>query len=89
MFGRHMLTHQPLTVQIKSRMTFAKKYLGKGLWLAFPDGAAAYLFPHDELLKAYREVREARGLSLENNRAWSEKGEVHWDPPPRQNCSTS
>lgn len=81
MFARHMLTNEPLTVQIKSRLTFAKKYLTRGLWIAFPDGEAAYLFPHDELLNTYIKIREARGLPLIDNRAWSEKGEVHWDPP--------
>ena len=39
-----------LRVQLKSRLTFDKKYSDKGLYVAFGDGDAWYLYPHDELL---------------------------------------
>jgi hypothetical protein len=39
-----------LKVQLKARMTFDKKYIGKGLHICFPSGDAWYLYPHDELL---------------------------------------
>ena len=81
MFARHMLTNEPLTVQIKGRMTFATKYRGKDLWIAFPDGDGAYLYPHDELLETYMAVRSARGTPLTENRAWSEGGLVSWSTP--------
>jgi uncharacterized protein (DUF433 family) len=38
-------------VQLKGRLTFAKKYKNKNLWLCFPDGADWYLYPHDILLE--------------------------------------
>jgi hypothetical protein len=42
-----------LKVQLKSRLTFSKKYLGQSLYVCFgernPD--RWYLYPHDEMLK--------------------------------------
>ena len=40
-----------LKVQLKGRLTFEKKYLGKGIYIAFQNGGVWYIFPHDELLK--------------------------------------
>jgi hypothetical protein len=42
-----------LKVQLKSRLTFAKKYSGndKELYICFRDKDRWYLYPHDELLK--------------------------------------
>ena len=40
-----------LKVQLKGRLTFAKKYCGLGLHVCFPDGDEWYLYPHDELLQ--------------------------------------
>ena len=59
MFARHMLTGEPMTIQIKSRLTFDQKYLGKALWIAFPeaDTQAAYLYPHDAVLNEYLDLR--------------------------------
>jgi len=39
-----------LRVQLKSRVSFAKKYLGKDIWICFPSGDAVYLYPHDAML---------------------------------------
>ena len=39
-----------LRVQLKSRLTFEKKYLGNELYVAFAAGETWYLYPHDELL---------------------------------------
>lgn len=40
-----------LKVQLKPRLTFAKKYMGKDLWVCFPKGNEWYLYPHDDLLE--------------------------------------
>ncbi|MDJ0977652.1 MAG: hypothetical protein QNI87_03875 [Erythrobacter sp.] len=37
-------------VQQKARWTIDKKYIGRDIWIAFPDGEQWYLVPHDELL---------------------------------------
>jgi hypothetical protein len=40
-----------LKVQLKSRVTIDQKYLGKGLWIAFPHGGFWYLIEHDCLVE--------------------------------------
>ncbi len=42
-----------LKVQLKSRLTFAKKYSGedKELYICFRDEGRWYVYPHDEMLK--------------------------------------
>jgi hypothetical protein len=37
-------------VQLKGRLTFAKKYLCQDIWIAFPCGEGWYFFPHDDVL---------------------------------------
>lgn len=52
------LTQETLRVQLKSRLSVAKKYIPKGLYVAFPLHAASltppittwYFMPHNELL---------------------------------------
>jgi len=40
-----------LRVQLKGRLSFSKKYTGKGLYVAFPHRGEWYLYPHDEVQK--------------------------------------
>jgi hypothetical protein len=42
-------------VQLKSRWTIERKYVGRDIWIAFPMGSDWYLMPHDEML-AYAET---------------------------------
>lgn len=69
----HIDGQTSLRVQLKGRLTFAKKYLGKGLFIAFPNKSDWYLYPHDEVqeevfaLKPYgttRSWRESGGYSV-------------------------
>ncbi len=39
-----------LKVQLKGRLTFEKKYLGRELHVCFPHNGEWFLYPHDELL---------------------------------------
>jgi hypothetical protein len=39
-----------LKVQLKGRLTFEKKYLGRDLHVCFASSGAWYIYPHDELL---------------------------------------
>jgi hypothetical protein len=41
-----------LKVQLKGRLTFEKKYLGRDLHVCFPNTGNWYIYPHDELLAA-------------------------------------
>ncbi len=40
-----------LKVQLKARLTFSKKYVGKNIYMCFPENGEIYLFPHDEILE--------------------------------------
>lgn len=62
-----------LRIQLKSRLTFKREYIGKGLRLAFPDAGSWYLCPHDELLQ---EV--LGGTSVAGTKSWKERGEYHF-----------
>lgn len=39
-----------LKVQLKGRMTFDKKYIGKDLFICFRNGVDWFIYPHDEIL---------------------------------------
>jgi hypothetical protein len=57
-------------VQLKSRLTFDKKYQDKRLYVAFGEGDAWYLYPHDELLD---KILKTTTL-IESSRSWIERG---------------
>ena len=44
-------------VQLKSRWTIHRKYLGRDIWIAFPIDADWYLMPHDDMV-----ARAGRGV---------------------------
>lgn len=61
-----------LRVQLKSRFTIDKKYVGKELHIAFPLNLAANdwcVFPHDEIVG----VLEAKGIYTESE-SWTRYG---------------
>lgn len=58
-----------LKVQLKSRLTFGKKYRGKDLYVCFPSGGEWYLFHHDTLLDAVL----AAGVMV-TSASWLEEG---------------
>lgn len=66
-----------LRVQLKGRMGLYKKYRGKDLWIAFNDGNAWYLYPHDELLT---KVLTITGIG--STVSWSERGGYSWPRVP-------
>ena len=47
----HFNGSETLKVQLKGRLTIAKKYLGKGLFMAFPIDGIWCLINHDELVE--------------------------------------
>lgn len=66
-------------IQLKSCFTFAKKFIGKDIYIAFPQDGKWYLYPHDELLnrKEFDSMKEAR--------SWKkEKEEFHWPRIPKK-----
>lgn len=55
-----------LKVQLKARLTFDRKYMGRDLQVCFPQGADWYLFPHDELLRdLQRDTTMGKSISWE------------------------
>jgi hypothetical protein len=58
-----------LKIQLKSRFMFAKKYLGRDLWMCFPSDDQWFLYPHDELL-----LRTHTETGLQDTASWSESG---------------
>ncbi|HET7104710.1 MAG TPA: hypothetical protein VFI20_11540 [Terracidiphilus sp.] len=62
-----------LKVQLKSRLTFSKKYKDKELMVCFRVGEKWFLYPHDELL----EKVIAEGL-MEGTKSWDERGGYHF-----------
>ena len=59
-----------LRVQLKPRLYFSKKYLGKQLWICFRDGDGAYLFPHDVVLELILKTSRA----MTGTKSWKDKG---------------
>src|ERR1700674_2963179 len=46
----HVKESRTLKIQLKSRITIQKKYLGKDIWMAFPHKGFWYLIEHDQLV---------------------------------------
>jgi hypothetical protein len=59
-----------LKVQLKSRITFKKKYCEKELYIAFPDCEEWYLYPHDKLLKKILDETKI----IKETVSWRERG---------------
>jgi hypothetical protein len=78
-----------LTIQIKGRPTFDRKYQNKNLWVGFPQDAAepssdVYIYPHDETLARFEELRASKGLQpLQQTLAWQKEGHYSLGSPPR------
>lgn len=58
-----------LKVQLKGRITIARDYQGKDLWMAFPVDGAWHLIEHDALLKIIDE--KTRWLET---KSWQQEG---------------
>lgn len=71
--AQHADSNTFLKVQLKGGLTFAKKYIGKDLCIAFPEGGDWYLVPHDELLE---EIIEKLGI-IKCTKAWEENGRYY------------
>ena len=68
----HRITGEVLRVQVKSRCTIAKKYVGKDLWIAYPAAWPGewVLVEHDVLLEAIK-THAPRWLKT---RSWTRQG---------------
>tara|TARA_E500000178_G_C16656665_1_gene588792 strand:+ start:48 stop:473 length:426 start_codon:yes stop_codon:yes gene_type:complete len=57
-----------LKIQLKGRLTFDKKYIGKKIYIAFPHDNGFYVYPHDKVLKQYQE-------RFSNTSSWNDRGQ--------------
>ena len=62
-----------LKVQLKGRLSFDKKYIGKNIWVCFRSDKLVYLYPHDELLNLMIST-----TNIGNTEAWIQKGNYHF-----------
>lgn len=74
----HLDGQTVLRVQLKGRMNIDKKYVGKGIHIAFRRGDDCFVYPHDELLAHVQSL----GVMDETSPTWSAKGFRHWPKPP-------
>jgi hypothetical protein len=71
--ANHINGNTWLKVQLKGRLTFDKKYVGKDLWVCFRDGDKWYFYPHDELLEDVLQQ-----MKIGNTESWKDKGIYNW-----------
>ncbi|MGA7832818.1 MAG: hypothetical protein WCA21_17815 [Terracidiphilus sp.] len=64
-------------VQLKSRLTFDKKYKDEELYVCFRDGESGswYMYNHAELLKKVQEVCK---IKIEQSRTWENNKPYHF-----------
>lgn len=78
--AKHVEGKKLLKVQLKGRLTFARKYERRDsedeLYIAFRDGADWYLYPHDTVLD---KLAEERGI-IKDTTSWDDDGVYHRSP---------
>jgi hypothetical protein len=67
-----------LKVQLKGRLAIDKKYIGKGINIAFFQGDDCYIYDHDALVRHLEE----NNLIGADSVTWHERGIRHWPSPP-------
>ncbi len=80
--AQHIDGNTYLKIQLKSRLTFHKKYLEKNIYICFPDQNNWYLFPHDELLEF---VLEKNNGEISNSKSWLKAGSYSYSGLGKQN----
>jgi hypothetical protein len=63
-----------LRVQLKGRLLFDKKYIGKELFVCFPTVDGVYLYTHDDLLNLVL----ADGRAVVGTVSWDQRGNYHF-----------
>lgn len=64
-----------LKIQLKSRLTFDKKYKDGEIFICFPYGDQWYLFDHDSTLAVFL-AEFSEGMLM--SKSWAEKGHYSW-----------
>lgn len=74
---------ETLRVQLKSRLTIDKKYIGKELYITFPVQNGWCLISHDELV-----ILVEKNTNWLNTESWLSKGCYHSASPSQQLLNT-
>ena len=70
-----------LKVQLKGRLTIAKKYEKARLFIAFPYQDKWYIYDHNTIMKKITESRP----SLASSQSWDQEfGQYSWRQPPKE-----
>ena len=75
----HKDSANTLKVQLKSRLTIDKKYIGKEIWMTFPINKYWYLVEHSKLLE-----KISNNTNWLNTTSWIEKNGYHSDKPSKK-----
>ena len=68
-----------LKIQIKGRCTIDRKYIGKGIHVAFIHKGDVYLYDHDGLVRYIQKSR----ANIVAGTGFADKGIYHWLNPPK------
>jgi hypothetical protein len=71
--AQHIDGETYLKVQLKGRLAFDKKYVGKNLWICFMHNNHVILYPHDEALNKFDQAGRITGTD-----AWIKRGQYHF-----------
>ena len=66
-----------LKVQLKSRLVLDKRYIGKTIYIAFPNKGESYIYEHDILLNYFASLGK-----IINGKDWSKHGSYSWPNLP-------
>lgn len=80
----HIDGEQQLKIQLKGRLTFDKKYLGKDIHICFPYRNKWYLYEHDELLDLF--LKKYKDTFVQS-KSWKEFGGYSWGFLSKENMS--
>ena len=75
----HKDGNETLKVQLKGRVNIDKKYLGKGLYVAFPANGFWYLVEHDRLVEIF-----GKTTNWLNTPSWIQNEHYHSAAPRRE-----
>ena len=67
---------QMLKVQLKSRFTIDKKYIGKDIYIAFIEDQRVKIYNHDEVVNSIPE-------NIKGSESWSKIGSYSWGKTPK------
>lgn len=68
-----------LKVQLKGRLTFDKKYIGRDIWVCFSYKGDWFLYQHDTLLQTLKNK-----INFTNTKSWIEKNGYSWNHLSKQ-----